>query len=223
MNLVSTPYERSGRTRQKARTRAHLIAAARTLLARGGAAPTIEETATAASISRTTAYRYFPSQKALLAAAHPETEASSLLPPGIGDDPQARLQAAVQAFTQLISETEQQQRTMLRLSLEPDLPPRELPLRKGRAIAWFEEALAPLKPQMTDEDLRLLALAIRSTTGIESLVWLTDVARLPRRQALALMQWGAQALLRHALTQGLPPAGDGSSGRSEPSGTNETT
>src|SRR6266487_4537988 len=120
MNLVSTPYERSGRTRQKARTRAHLIAAA-----------------------RTPAYRYFPSQKALLAAAHPETEASSLLPPGIGDDPQARLQAAVQAFTQLISETEQQQRTMLRLSLEPDLPPRELPLRKGRAIAWFEEALAP--------------------------------------------------------------------------------
>jgi AcrR family transcriptional regulator len=208
MKLVSTPYERSGRTHQKKRTREHLIAAARTLLARGGAAPSVAEAAAAASISRTTAYRYFPSQKALLAAAHPETEATSLLPPGVGDDPQARLQAAVQTFTHLISDTEQQQRTMLRLSLEPDPPPHELPLRKGRAIAWFEEALAPLKPQITDADLHLLALAIRSTTGIESLVWLTDVARLPRHQALELMQWGAQALLHHALTQGLPPAGD---------------
>ena len=208
MKPVSIPYERSGRTRQKQRTREHLIAAARALLAGGGSPPTIEEAAAAASISRTTAYRYFPSQKALLAAAHPETETASLLPPGIGDDPQARLQAAVQTFTHLISDTEQQQRTMLRLSLEPGPPPRELPLRKGRAIAWFEEALAPLKPQMTDTDLHLLALAIRSTTGIESLVWLTDVARLPRHQALELMQWSARALLHHALTKGPPPAGD---------------
>lgn len=208
MKLVSIPYEQSGRMRQKQRTREHLIAAARELLARGASAPTIEETAAAASISRTTAYRYFPSQKALLAAAHPEIEAISLLPPGIGDDPRIRLQAAVQAFTALISETEQQQRTMLRLSLEPDPAARELPLRKGRAIAWFEEALAPLRPRLTDPEVHLLAVAIRSCTGIESLVWLTDIARLPRDQARQLMQWAAQALLGQAMAEGLPAAGD---------------
>ena len=38
-----------------------------------GLTPTVEAAAEAASISRTTAYRYFPSQRALLAAAHPET------------------------------------------------------------------------------------------------------------------------------------------------------
>jgi AcrR family transcriptional regulator len=68
---MSTRYEESGRTRQKQRTRNELIASARELIARGGAAPTVEQAAAAAAISRTTAYRYFPSQRALLAAAHP--------------------------------------------------------------------------------------------------------------------------------------------------------
>jgi AcrR family transcriptional regulator len=68
---MSTAYERSGRTHQKARTRAALVAAARSLVAQGGATPTVEEAAAAAAVSRTTAYRYFPSQTALLIAAHP--------------------------------------------------------------------------------------------------------------------------------------------------------
>ena len=67
MNM-SIPYEALGRTRQKERTRGALIAAARELVAQG-TTPTVEEAAAAASISRTTAYRYFPNQRALLAAA----------------------------------------------------------------------------------------------------------------------------------------------------------
>jgi AcrR family transcriptional regulator len=201
---MSTPYERSGRTRQKLRTRNELIAAARALVARGGAAPTVEEAAAAASISRTTAYRYFPNQKALLVAAHPETETASLLPPDASDDPEQRLVATVNAFTQLVLDTEPQQRTMLRLSLDPDTLPHELPLRKGRAIGWFEDALAPLRPQLTEPGIHRLAVAIRSAVGIESLVWLTDVAGLPRDQAMELMQWSARALLHHALVNGLP-------------------
>ena len=201
---MSTPYERSGRTRQKVRTRNELIAAARALVARGGAAPTVEEAAAAASISRTTAYRYFPNQKALLVAAHPETETASLLPPDASDDPEQRLVATVNAFTQLVLDTEAQQRTMLRLSLDPDTLPHELPLRKGRAIGWFEDALAPLRPELTEPGIHRLAVAIRSAVGIESLVWLTDVAGLPRDQAMELMQWSARALLHHALVNGLP-------------------
>ena len=204
---MAMPYERSGRTRQKLRTRNELIAAARALVARGGSAPTVEEAAAAASVSRTTAYRYFPNQKTLLVAAHPETETTSLLPPDAGDDPEDRLLAAVKAFTELVIETEQQQRTMLRLSLEPDTLARELPLRKGRAIAWFEDALAPLRPQLTEPGVHRLAVAIRSAVGIESLVWLTDVAGLPHDQAAELMQWSARALLRHALANG-PPSSD---------------
>jgi len=208
VSTSSESYEQSGRTQQKLRTRNELIAAARALIASGGASPTVEEAAAAASISRTTAYRYFPSQKALLAAAHPETETTSLLPADIGDDPEIRLAAAVKAFVQLVIETEHQQRTMLRLSLEPDTVPRELPLRKGRAIGWFEDALSPLVPQLTADGVRQLAVAVRSAVGIESLVWLTDVAGFSPDRVTELMTWSARAMLRQALTEGLPAAGD---------------
>src|SRR6478609_4987999 len=118
MTRMSTAYELDGRTAQKQRTRNALVDAARALVAEG-MAPTVEDAALAASISRTTAYRYFPNQHALLAAAHPETEASSLLPADAGDDPEARLDLVVDAFTRLIADTEAQQRTMLRLALAP--------------------------------------------------------------------------------------------------------
>jgi AcrR family transcriptional regulator len=201
---MSTRYEESGRTQQKQRTRTELIAAARSLVAQGGSAPTVEEAAAAASISRTTAYRYFPSQRALLAAAHPETVSDSMLPPDIGDDPAERLAAAIDTFTRVVLDTENQQRTMLRLSLESDGATLDLPLRKGRAIGWFEEALRPLEPTLTEAGVHKLAVAIRSAVGIESLVWLIDVAGLTRDDAIAVVQWSAQALLAHAVSDGLP-------------------
>jgi AcrR family transcriptional regulator len=197
---VSTAYEDSGRTRQKQRTRSDLIAAARELIARGGRAPTVEETAAAASISRTTAYRYFRSQEELLVAAHPEVDRPTWLPPDVGDDPETRLLAVVRGFIDMVLETEPQQRTMLRLSLERGDEPRDLPLRKGRAIGWFEEALAPAVPQLSKAGVRRLAIAVRSAVGIESLVWLVDVAGLTRKQAAELMLSSARALVRDALS-----------------------
>jgi AcrR family transcriptional regulator len=196
---MSIPYEAVGRTRQKERTRGALIAAARDLVAQG-MTPTVEDAAAAASISRTTAYRYFPNQAALLVAAHPETEARSLLPEVVPDDPSARLDAVIEEFTRVIVDTEAQQRTMLRLSLDPDAKTREpLLLRQGRAIVWIQEALAPLRVLMSDAELRRLVLAVRSATGIEALVWLTDIAGLSRPEAVELMRWSAGALLRSAL------------------------
>jgi len=202
--VMSIPYESNGRTAQKRRTREALVAAARELVS-AGVAPTVEAAAEAASISRTTAYRYFPNQRALLAAAHPETAADSLLPDDAPDDVAARLDLVVDAFTRMIVDTEAQQRTMLRLSLEADPVERsQLPLRQGRAIRWIEEALAPLQRQMTEAELHRLAIAIRSATGIEALAWLTDVAGLSRRDATGLMRWSARALLQAALADMAP-------------------
>ena len=199
---MSIPYELSGRTGQKQRTRGALLTAARELVTQGQT-PTVDEAATKASVSRTTAYRYFPNQRSLLVAAHPEIEARSLLPDSPPSDVAARLDAVVTAFLHLIVDTESQQRTMLRLSLDPDPAHRgDLPLRKGRAIGWIGEALSPLRAQLTERDLRRLILAIRSTAGIEALVWLTDIAGLSRREAVQLMRWSARALLKSALAEG---------------------
>src|SRR5689334_13619130 len=132
--MVSIPYEQIGRAAQKRRTREALIAAARELVAMGEA-PTVEAAAEAASISRTTAYRYFPNQRALLSAAHPETVTTSMLPDDPPKDVSARLDLVLDSLTRMIADTEAQQRTMLRLSLESDpVTSNELPLRQGRAI-----------------------------------------------------------------------------------------
>ncbi len=211
MKVMSTPYETGGRSAQKARTRDALVAAARDLVA-AGVTPTVEDAAAAASISRTTAYRYFPSKRALLLAAHPEIAAASMLPADPPHDPAARLDAVVANFTAMILDTEAQQRTMLRLSLEADAAERDpLPLRQGRAIAWIAEALDGVRGDLSDQQFRQLVLSIRATIGIEAIAWLVDVAGLSRNDAAALTRWSAQALLHRATTT--PPPAPSRSGR----------
>ena len=213
MTAVSTTNVESGRIRQKQRTRSAIIAAARDLVAQGGAAPTVAEAAEAALVSRTTAYRYFPSQKSLLVAAHPEIEATSLVPEGTSDDPEARLEATVRGFLEMVADTEPQQRTMLRLSLETDPSARELPLRQGRAIGWFSEALAPLVDDLGADGVRRVAVAVRGVAGIESLVWLTDVAGMSTDEAIEQMVWSAVAVLRRAVDNQRTRPGRGPDGQ----------
>jgi AcrR family transcriptional regulator len=196
---MSISYERSGRTRQKARTRAALLEATRELLARGQS-PNVEEAAEVAGVSRATAYRYFPNQRALLVAAHPEIEATELLGEDAPTDPRERLDRTIEELIRLTIDSEPELRTMLRLSLEPG-PKDELLLRQGRAIGWIEESLSPLRDRLPRSALRRLVLAIRSACGIEALVWLTDVAGLSRNDAAKLMRWSALALLRAALAE----------------------
>jgi AcrR family transcriptional regulator len=196
---MSIPYELTGRTHQKARTRAALVSATRELLAEG-ISPTVEQAADRAAISRTTAYRYFPDRRALLIASYPELDMPSLLDADAPSDPTARLKIATERITRQVVEHEPELRAMLRLSLESPPPDRDaLPLRQGRAIGWIEDALAPLRGRMAESELHRLALAIRATVGIEALVWLTDIGGLSREEAADLMRSSASTLLRAAL------------------------
>jgi len=197
---MSTPYELTGRTHQKARTRGALIAAARELLAEG-ITPTVEQAADRADISRTTAYRYFQNQRALVLAAYPEQENPSLPGADASSDPLCRLDAVVEHFTRQVLEHELEMRAQLRLSLEPTTPPPDaLRFRRGRAIGWFEDALAPLRDRMSEAELRRLVLAVRATSGIEALVWLTDIARVSREEAVEIMRSSAHTLVKAAIT-----------------------
>jgi AcrR family transcriptional regulator len=193
---MAVPYELTGRTNQKARTREALIVATRELLAQG-VVPTMDGAAAAASVSRTTAYRYFPSLRELLAAAYPHVEQRSLLGPDPPQDPAARLAIVVEDHTRRILENEAEMRAVLRLSLQGVRPP-ELPMHRGLRIAWIEDALAPLREQLPENDLGRLVHGIGATLGIEAFVWLTDVAGLPREQAAATIRYNALGLLRAA-------------------------
>jgi len=194
---MTVPYESTGRVNQKARTREALISATRDLLAQG-VVPSMERAATAASISRTTAYRYFPTQRELLTAAYPHIEQRSLLGPNPPDDPEARLGVVVDEHTARILDNEPQMRAVLRLSLEGIRPP-ELPMHRGLRIGWIEDALAPLRGQIADQQFRRLTYGIGATLGIEAFVWLTDIAGLSREDAIATIRANAIGLLRGAI------------------------
>jgi len=196
---MDIPYLHTGRTSQKVRTRDALISAARQLLAKG-ANPTVEEAAAEASVGRTTAYRYFPNSRALLAATFPELERDSLLGADPPEDPLARVAIVAESLTQRIIEHEPEYRAQLWLALEGEPAGSEsLPLRRGRRIAWVEDALSPLEGRMPEPELRRLVLGIGATIGIEAFVWLTDMGGLSREEAAEVMRSNARTLLRFAL------------------------
>lgn len=193
------PPPHTGRATQKARTRNALIEGARTLLAQG-IVPTVEAAAAAADISRPTAYRYFQNQRALLVAAHPEMTKASLLGDDAPNDPLERLAIAAHQLTQTVLGEEAALRAMLAISLNRDPSPQSTPFRTGRRILWIEDALAPAKSKLGQPQFHKLVLCVAAVLGIETLVWLTDIAGLTRQEARAHMQSMALAIARSSLT-----------------------
>jgi AcrR family transcriptional regulator len=198
---TTVPYELTGRINQKVRTREALIEATRALLSRG-ITPTMDGAAASASISRTTAYRYFPNLRALLIAAYPHIEQRSLLGPDPPKDPVARLAIVAENQTHRILKYEPEMRAVLRLSLETDSTDGpNLPMHRALRIGWIEDALAPLRGQMPEDELQRLIYGIGATLGIEAFVWLTDIAQVPREEAVAIMRSNASGLLQSAMPE----------------------
>ena len=192
---MSSPYELTGRTRQKARTRKALVDAARELLAEG-VVPTVEQAADRAAVSRTTSYRYFQNQRALLLATYPGFDTPSLLGADAPADPLARVEQVIDRLVAQTLEHEPELRAQWRLALDGA---EDLPFRQGRAIGWYEDALAPVRDRMGAAEVRRLALALRSAAGIEALVWLTEMGGCSREEAGEIMRWSARTLARAAI------------------------
>ena len=217
---MSIPYERTGRTHQKARTRNALLAATRQLLA-AGETPTVERTADRAGVSRTTAFRYFPNQRALVVATYPAIDERSLLGESPSEDPMDRFEVVADEFARQILDYEPELRAHLRLSLEPgSRQPDQLPLRQGRGIGWIEDALSPLRGNIPAAKLRRLVLAMRATFGIEAMVWLTDIAGVSRQQAVDIMRSSARTLLQSAIAEAARPANASAASRIAPNRAN---
>ncbi len=191
---MGVPYQQTGRVTQKARTLEALVAAARQLLS-SGVTPTVAEAAETARVSRTTAYRYFPTQQALLLAAYPEIGKDSVLGDDPPDDVAARFEIVFAEMARQLTENEAPLRAMLKLSLGA-APQRDQPLlRRGRRRTWVADALSPLRAQIDDNQFERLVLAITAATGIEVFVWLTDIAKLEPHDAFSIMRFSAQTLL----------------------------
>jgi len=109
------------RANQKARTRGALVDAALELM-RSGTPPTVADAAERARVSRATAYRYFPTQEALLVEItdiEPSVEPIEEMLAGLDtDDIDERLQQLLRAMNPIALAEEAPMRTTLRVYLD---------------------------------------------------------------------------------------------------------
>jgi AcrR family transcriptional regulator len=197
----------TGRVNQKRRTRAAVVAAAKELLQQG-ITPTVPQAAELALVSRTTAYRYFPTQEALLlevAVNIDVDEIEDLVAQAVdAEHAPERVVEVLQLLNRHVLDEEVQYRTTMRLYLDQWLTAvaegDEAPIvREGRRRRWFAESLAPLRAGLPKKDVDRLIAALSLTGGIEAISVLRDVCQLERDEALAVTEWAARALLDAAL------------------------
>ncbi|HVJ98382.1 MAG TPA: TetR/AcrR family transcriptional regulator, partial [Acidimicrobiia bacterium] len=197
------PQLDSGRANQKRRTRAAIVSAARELFA-DGITPTVAQAAEHALVSRTTAYRYFPTQDTLLLeigidAGVDELEARAAAPRNAGEAPTDLVQI-ISALNGLVLENEAQYRRMLQLYLEVWLRATENDdvepvVRQGRRMRWFEQILEPVRASVDPASFDRLLAALCLTAGSEAVVALRDVARLSPADVVETTAWVTQVLV----------------------------
>jgi AcrR family transcriptional regulator len=196
----TTTHERLA---QKRRTRAAILSAARALVAEGQA-PTVAEAADAAHVSRATAYRYFPSQEALLVEIPLDEDAptvASLFGEDAPTDAEERTVAVQHALFDLARDHEAEFRVFLRASMTRALEDGDAKrdsLRGARRTDLLDTALAPLAGELTPDALERLKAGLSMLMGIESLVVLCDVLRLDHAEARDMGEWAVRRLVRAA-------------------------
>ena len=203
---MTSSYESFGRINQKRRTRAALKAAAAEFVRRGET-PTVAQVAETALVSKSTAYRYFPSQEALLAevlldaAVRPDLEAVYEAA-GMPGSAASRLDAVVRADHALVVKHETAFRTALRAMLAFSNDDRsEVPRRPGNRLRYLAEALSPLEDRLGAERLRRLVMALSMCVGMESIMVMEDICGLTPAAAETVKRWAAAALLQAALSE----------------------
>ena len=198
--MPATPVPRRTRDRQTRRTRRALIAAADELFAEGRV-PTVAAVAERADVARATAYRYFPTQEALLLETTflGDSEALRGLPElaRTVEDPGERLAEAVRTGAEWTLAREARLRMILRASLDPaSATPR--PARRRGYIAALLEPLADTLPPATYERL---AGALTLLFGIDPIVSLVDNGDVEREGIPDVLAWTARGLVEAALAE----------------------
>lgn len=198
-------YESFGRKNQKRRTRAALKDAASEIVREGGT-PSVAEAAERAGISRTTAYRYFPNQDALVAevildeAIRPDLSAVYDAAT-VGRTASERLDAVVRADHALVVRHETAFRTAIRAMMLPDDGGASVPRRPGNRLRYLEDALQPVAAELGPERLGRLVRSLAMCVGLESMMVMEDICGLGHAEAEKTKCWAAAALLRAALSE----------------------
>jgi AcrR family transcriptional regulator len=188
----------------KAATFRLLLDTTMALIREGGHVPSVGEVAARSKVSRATAYRYFPSRSALVAAVMD----LSLGPVRTfrSQHPDARLRVRelfMQTFPRF-TEFEPQMRAAAQLALEQWALERaglleEEPYRRGHRVRILGHALAPYARVMPAAVRDRLHKALSVVYGIEAYAILKDMWGMADREVEKLALWIADAMMDSAL------------------------
>jgi AcrR family transcriptional regulator len=207
----------TGRVNQKRRTRAAIVDAAKAMLQQG-VTPTVAQAAEAALVSRTTAYRYFPTQESLLMELSVNLDVEDIealvAQPVDAEGAVDRVVDVLDRFNRHVRAEEVRYRTALGLYqdqwLEAVSRGDDAPVvREGRRGRWLETSLAPLADAVPAADLERLVRALSLVTGPEAMIVLYDVCHIAGDEALDVSRWAARVLLEATFGDGGAGHGDG--------------
>jgi AcrR family transcriptional regulator len=210
----------TGRAAQRRRTRHAIVAATAKLLAEGRT-PSVAEVAEAADVSRRTVYMYFPTLEQLVVDASLLSIARRTVDVALDavdaePDVERRVEALVRAVQPLFASTEQQGRTLMRITAggggggghagDARDASASRPPRGYRRVEWIERALAPARATLKPARFERLVSALAMVIGWEAVIVARDVRGLSLAEAEEVSVWSARALVRAALEESGPAA-----------------
>lgn len=170
-----------------------------------GQTPSVSDVAEAAQVSRATAYRYFPSQAALVEAVVNEGLGPILEWRSDSRDAEARVLDLLSLTMPRVAEFEATFKAALKLSLEQWARRQagtlgdEPPFRRGHRVELLQHAIAPLRDRLSEFQFQRLAKALSLVYGLEVLVVLKDLWGLEFEETRDVASWTATALVRAAI------------------------
>lgn len=204
--VAKTKIESGARARTK---RAMLDAAMR--LMQEGLIPSVTDVAEEAQVSRATAYRYYPTQAALIQAAVDEALGPILVWQSESTEPEQRMSELLSFAYPRMEMYEATLRAALRLSLDQwarghagHMGDEEAMLR-GHRIGLLASAIAPLKNSLGRKHFERLSQALSLVFGIEAFVVLKDIWGFDGKKTEEVALWMCQALIRSAVEEANGP------------------
>lgn len=185
-------------THTRAKTRNLLLASAMALYD-DGKFPSVTELAAHAQVSRATAYRYFPTQSALIAAVVAESLGPILEWQPQDDDALKRIQQLLAFAYPQMEQHEGALRAALQLSLQQwaNATPGEKFVR-GNRKRLLKMAVEPLDGKLSPDSLQRVIHAFSLIYGSEVFLVLKDIWGLDLAAIQDVTQWMAKAILRQA-------------------------
>lgn len=186
-----------------------LLDAAQQLMAQG-ITPSVAELAEHARVSRATAYRYFPSQSALIAAVVDESLGPILAWNSASPDAATRVDELLRFAFPRLEAHEAPLRAAIMVSLQQHaeasagkagLEPR---LVRGHRVDILKRAIAPLAADLTPAQQDRVAQALSLVYGSEVFLVLKDIWQLELPEITDVVRWTAQAIIRQAVSEARP-------------------